>query len=193
VVLTSDHGESLDEHLDYLGHGKLPFQPTVRVPLILRMPERLPEGRVVREPVGLVALYATILELLDVPLPEGLQEPSLVPWIEEAAETSPRPVFGNAGIELPAQQFVRKGRFKLVRFGHPEETDRFGELALYDLERDPGETRNVIGDHPEVATELRLELERWAAEDAGTPRPLAPAVEFEAEERDLLRALGYGR
>ncbi len=47
IVVTADHGESMGEHDYYLEHGKLPYQSTARVPLVMVLPGRLPAGRVV--------------------------------------------------------------------------------------------------------------------------------------------------
>lgn len=194
LALTADHGESLDEHDYYLGHGALPFQPAAQVPLLLRMPGRLPAGQVVEAPVALVALAPTLLELLGVAVPEEFQARSLLPWIEDADAPPPPPVFGQAGNLLPAQAFVRRGRFKLVRFGHPDEVARFGELALYDLESDPGETRNAVAEHPDTAAELAQELDLWLqGSGAQAPREPRAEVELDAREQEMLRALGYGQ
>jgi arylsulfatase A-like enzyme len=65
VVFTSDHGEAFQEHGRFL-HDDL-YPETLRVPLVLRLPHRLPAGRRVAEPVGLVDLVPTVLDLLALP------------------------------------------------------------------------------------------------------------------------------
>ena len=192
LVFTADHGESFDEHGEILGHGLTPFRPTTRVPLLLRMPGRLPEGRVVETPIAMVDLLPTLLTLLDVEVPEHVQGRSLLPWIEGAQGTPPA-VFGHAGISQPPQAFVRRGRFKLVRAEHPRDAARVGgRLALFDLEADPGETRNVIDAHPETAARLERELDAWlAANGPGATTPRGPAAAHDPLERELLHRLGY--
>ena len=192
VVFTADHGESFDEHGEILGHGRTPFRPTTRVPLILHMPGRLPAGREIEAPVGLVALLPTLLELLGLPPTETAQEASLLPWIDGDPPDPAPPVFGHAGLGDPPQTFLRRGHFKLVRFHSDRDIARFGgRLALYDLERDPGETRNAIEEHPRVAERMRQELEDWLAENWRVTR--GGKVRFDPVEREMLRQLGYGR
>jgi arylsulfatase A-like enzyme len=194
VALTADHGESLDEHDYYLAHGALPFQPATRVPLLLHMPGRVVAGRVVEEPVALVSLVPTLLDLLGVPTPAGVEGASLAAFADAGAPApAPGDVFGQAGTELPPHAFVRRGRFKLVRFARPEEIQRFGgEQVLYDLARDPGETRDALAEHPEQAADLARALDRWLAESGAPPEGASgPAAELGAEESQMLRALGY--
>jgi arylsulfatase A-like enzyme len=192
IVLTADHGESLDEHGYYLEHGKAPFQPTAHVPLIFALPGRVPAGRAVTEPVALVDLVPTVLELLDVPAPPGLQGRSLVPaW--QGGASSPY-VFMEAGTRTPSQLVIRKGPWKLVRFRAREDRERFARngVELYDLSQDPGERRDVRSEHPEVARELEEALARWVAT---TPeyRPSKGEQPPRVDERtrQMLKGLGY--
>ena len=67
VAVAADHGEALGEHGE-LTHGLLLFEPTLRVPLLLRAPGRLPGGVVVGEPVGLADLAPTLAGLAGVSL-----------------------------------------------------------------------------------------------------------------------------
>lgn len=191
VVLTADHGESLDEHGYYLEHGKGPFQPTAHVPLLFSLPGRLPSGRVVTEPVGLVDLVPTVLQVLGVPAPPGLQGQSLVPTWQGGA--SAPYVFMEAGTKQPSQLVVRKGPWKLARFRSPEDRERFGRGAveLYDLARDPGEQRDVRAEHPEIARELEDALARWeATTPKHEPAGMAPPP-VDERTHEMLKGLGY--
>jgi arylsulfatase A-like enzyme len=194
VVLTADHGENMDEHRYYLEHGALPFQPGVHVPLLLSLPGVLPEGRVVVPPVGLVDLVPTVLEILEVPAPPDLAGRSLMPAIEGVEEPS-RPVFLEAGRVEPSQRAVRRGPWKLVHFRSARERGqlRRSEWELYHLGEDPGEERNVIGQHPEVAAELRAALEDYSRTAAASdgPADVLEEEDLDPEIRDQLRALGY--
>ena len=192
IVLTSDHGESLDDDGYYLEHGAAPYQPTAGVPLLVVFPGRVPAGRVVTTPVGLVDLLPTIMELLEVPAPPQ-QGTSLVPtWAD--APRDPRPyVFMESGSYEPSQLSVRKGRFKLAHLRSARDRLQFGreELELYDLSTDPGEEIDVKERYPDVVAELRAALETWRAETpryAGADDEAAPIDE---KTHALLKALGY--
>ncbi|HZW29194.1 MAG TPA: sulfatase, partial [Isosphaeraceae bacterium] len=63
VIITSDHGEGLGEH-DLFMHGESLYRPETRVPLLILPPSRRPSGAVVRQPVSLRDLPATILDLI---------------------------------------------------------------------------------------------------------------------------------
>ncbi|MEM3046083.1 MAG: sulfatase, partial [Candidatus Bathyarchaeia archaeon] len=63
IVVTSDHGESLTEHECYFDHHGL-YEQTIHVPLIYKLPGRLPEGRRVRGFVLQQDLAPTVLHLL---------------------------------------------------------------------------------------------------------------------------------
>lgn len=188
LVLTSDHGEAFFEHGDH-GHGWSVYGEVLRVPLVVWAPGLAKPG-VVREPVGLVDVVPTVLDLLGLPPPPVVDGTSLAaavrnPWGEEPprrilyAETAP----GNA-------RAVRSGSLKIVR--------RKGEAdALFDLDRDPGEAQPIdpatIAGAPVAA--LRAELDRRAhACDAGRAaaadrRDASGALD--PERRKKLEALGY--
>ncbi len=64
IIVTSDHGEEFGEHGIY-GHGHALYLPALRVPLIMALPGRVPEGLVVDAAVSLRDLPATVLDLVD--------------------------------------------------------------------------------------------------------------------------------
>jgi Flp pilus assembly protein TadD len=182
TAVASDHGEAFGEHAEE-SHGLFVYDTTLRVPLLLRGPG-IPAGVRVGSPVGLADLAATLSELVGKgPFPHGRSLARF--WgrgrqaaaAEEAAlyaETlAPRFDFGWS--ELRAW---REGRYKYVRAPRAE---------LYDVEADPGESRDLKALQPAVAERLagRLEAALGRMGDALSHR----APDTEAAER--LRALGY--
>lgn len=194
MVVTSDHGESLDDD-DYLfEHGAAPYQPTAAVPLIVVFPGEVPAGRVVEEPVGLIDLLPTVLELLRVAEAPPAQGRSLVSTWGAAPSKPAEYVFMESGSYEPSQLSVRKGRWKLARLRAPRDRAQFGreEFELYDLVADPAEDRDVSSDHPAVVEELRFALETWRARTPaweGGEGEAPPPVDEKTHA--LLRALGY--
>jgi len=186
VVVAGDHGESLGDHGEST-HGVFIYEASTRVPLLVRAPGLVPAGRRVAGPVELVAVAATILDLLGLdPLPEG-QGPSLRPRIEgdddghdatAHAETyMPRLDYGWSELTM-----VRDGRFKLIQAPTPE---------LYDLRDDPGETLNLFQEDTERGERLAASLASWAKtiEDASAESQASRTLS--AEEQERLRSLGY--
>jgi arylsulfatase len=142
-----------------------------------------------------VDILPTILELVALPVPQGLDGVSLVPVLRGEA-TPPLWAYGEAGRSFSAvdpekylqgnagkRRMIRSADWKLVFIPKPGG----GEQRLYDLRRDPGETRDVAAETPDTVWELRARLDEiFARELAGSSdRALEPA------EIERLRALGY--
>ena len=88
VLMTADHGESLGANNYYFDHGETLHDTSMRVPLIIRAP--WVEGtRVVEGPVSLVDVYPTVLDLLKIEAPEGIQGQSVANYLEEGSVPEP--------------------------------------------------------------------------------------------------------
>ena len=159
IALTADHGEAFGEH-GRLYHSTDLFEEQTRVPMIVRVPGG--ELRRITAPVSNVDL-GEILE--DLVLGRaGAQGRGLM-----SGNLAGGPVF--TSIRDKRAVVVRKR--KLICNGWPE-----GPCALYDLERDPEETRNLAGRRPMEAAGLLAALERWDREvmnrvSSAVPRAIA--------------------
>jgi arylsulfatase A-like enzyme len=78
VLVSADHGESLVEHSSLFSHD-MPYEEVAHVPLVFRLPGGAEGGRRVADPVQLVDLYPTLLELADLPYRPALHGRSLAP------------------------------------------------------------------------------------------------------------------
>ncbi len=199
VVLTADHGESLGEHDYFFEHGAYLYEQTVRVPLIISYPPSLPAGTVVRSQARTIDIVPTVLDVLGIPIPAGLQGRSLVPWMR-GTERGPGPLaYSESGrnyyIENPRQyvdgvagrwRMMRSDRFKLIMIPAASGAPIW---EFFDLESDPGETTNVAGRFPEEEGALRRALLDLLATDPGRDDRAEPAVPPDLEES--LRSLGY--
>lgn len=172
IIVTSDHGEEFGEH-GHLAHGNGLHFPALHVPLLFRWPAGgVPAGVAVGDPVSLVDVPATILDLADGEEGHEIPGVSLAPlWGGEALpERSPGlselywvanqpdwyPVAGG-----PMTSLVR-GRFHFIAGpGDREE--------MYDILADPFEQRDLIA-HPEwadTAASLRAALARFPLSPRG--------------------------
>jgi len=169
VVVTSDHGELLGEH-GLAGHGIDPYEPEVRVPLLVRYPDARGAGTRVARRVSTAAVFATVLETLGIAPPPDVDVAPLdrehPVWIEDVTEAGARVRVGY------------DGRWKLIR------TD--GRDAAYDLDADPAE--KTVRDAA-AAPALRAALDAFTT----IPRPPqhGPRPVIDAERAARLRALGY--
>lgn len=137
VVFTSDHGDMLGER--GLWYKMAPFEPSIRVPLIVHAPRRL-RSRRVAQPVSLLHLGSTLVELA-----EGA-EPSLF-----TAERDVPLEYLAEGVRAPQVVLVRGSR-KLVRtLGEPD--------LVYDVEDDPGERLPIEDAALSAAADARWDLE----------------------------------
>jgi arylsulfatase A-like enzyme len=181
VILFGDHGESLTEHDIYWDHCGL-YEPTVHVPIMMRWPGRIPEGRRVPGFVQQVDLLPTILEAVrrenprgidpgKLADPAGLDGTSLWPAIEGAADRTHDTIYLSE-CAWQAARGIRTDRYKLIRtydsgpFVRPD-------TELYDLRDDPGETVNLAESQPELAARLERQLIEWVSGKlAGRPDPM---------------------
>ena len=208
VVFTADHGESLGEHDYSYEHGLHPYEPSARVPLSLSLPGRIPAAQVRSAPVGSVDLVPTILDALDLAVPEAVQGRSFLPLALGLSAEPPRPfVYLEAGygehvgpgrtraLRTADTKYVRRLKDWAFRPGPAEFLWTFdaaveGGLApdeFYVLAEDPGEEHSL-----RAPAEVRERLEafhRELARQVGEDAAAAGAIDPETEES--LRSLGY--
>jgi arylsulfatase A-like enzyme len=197
LVLTADHGESQGEHHYYLEHGKLSYQVNAHVPLLLVWDGHLAPDRLVEEPVGLIDLAPTLVELAGLPPVPTHEGVSLVPLLAgEPGARGPETIFMESGYHDPlAQRTVRRGQWKLIHVLAEEDRAAMtgSEWELYDLASDPGETRNLASARPRLVAELGGVLEEWLA-TTSPAASVAPEVDMEKlsdRDQEMLRSLGY--
>jgi arylsulfatase A-like enzyme len=171
----------------FWNHNQTLLEPLVRVPLAFSGPD-VPAG-LRGGAVSHVDLAPTLLDLAGLPEPvPGWQGLSLAESVRTASDPQPHPVAMEVGVTpgVPTvpQQAIRDGRWKLIT---SLEDARVAD-ALYDLEADPRERRNLASARPELVRELREKLEALAAESVEA----APiAEEDEAILSARLEELGY--
>jgi arylsulfatase A-like enzyme len=190
VVVTSDHGESLGEHDYYFDHGENLFDPSVRIPLIVAGPG-IGAGRRSDVLATTLDLVPTVLDAVKVSYPPDLAGESLLP-AAKGASTPERPrLFGQNDRNLLG---AWDRRFKIVA----TPSDEGARYALYDRERDPGETRDVTRGAGERMRAERRELELFRDRvDAQMVRTRRLLEGRSGEERlssvacENLKAMGY--
>lgn len=166
ILHSSDHGYFLGEWRMF--DKRLMHEPSIRVPLMVRYPRRIPAGTVRRETALDIDLAPTFLDLAGVPIPEHMQGKSLLP-LAKASDPSFRKEWYYEYFEWPNPEKVppcrgiRTERYKLIQYLLEPQ-----EFELYDLESDPKETRNLYG-MPEYAALQQQLLERLEVLRAAVP------------------------
>ena len=198
-VLLADHGEDLYEHNNYLYHACSPYQSSLHVPLAFVAPGHIDGGAQVHQPVELVDVLPTLLDLLGLEQPDCQHGSSLVAYLE-------RPDRGGAGKPAYSQygeqkiRTFRQANWKLVV--NPDEhlpvcmADTAPDLypipqvGLYDLETDPGETRDRSAEQPERVGELLDGLRRHE-QSLCVPQGGTGVNAIDDDLRKELEAMGY--
>ena len=184
IVLSGDHGESLGEHGEKT-HGFFVYNATLHVPLLLHLPSGA-RGKSVSEIVSLADIVPTVLNELKLDAPSTVQGRSLLPAIEGKAERDSRSLY--AETFLPRIHFnwselraVENDTYHFIDAPRPE---------LYDVSRDPGETRNLFGEKKAVGEEMRNKL-AGLIRDYGASKELAEKTGLDPVLMERLKSLGY--
>ncbi len=175
VIFMSDHGELLGDHGIYTKDAFL-YDPCIRVPLIIRWPDRIKPGIRSKALVEISDLAPTLLEAAGLERHPGMQTRSLLSLL--TGKTSPNKFrddvyceYYDSNPDNPAQYrtLIRTDRWKLIvnHGGTPSQ--------LYDMKNDPGESYN-LWNKPETA-EIQAELyQRLVDRMALTVDPIPPRV-----------------
>ncbi len=156
IVVWSDHGYHLGEK-DHWEKFAL-WERTTHVPLVVVAPGVTAPGSRIGQPVTLLDLYPTLLDLAGLPAREELDGESLTPLLRDPSARRQRPAVMTY---LRGNHAVRTERWRYIRYAD-------GTEELYDHERDPHEWNNVAGAHPDVARELARWLPKSNAEPVGS-------------------------
>ncbi len=185
VVVVADHGEGLGDHGEQ-SHGVFLYDETVRVPLILSAPGLVPEGTRVGELVRTTDILPTILDLLGLGVPAGLDGISLRPLIEGRVSALALPAYSEA--VAPALMYgwsplasLRLEGWKYIHAPRPE---------LFDLTADPGERRDRFPEERDLGQAMRRTLEE-ILKQSGARAPRSEGVRLTSEQTAALRSLGY--
>jgi arylsulfatase A-like enzyme len=146
VIFNADHGEMLGDH-GLLYKGGYMYDEVVRIPLILRAPGKVAAGKRVKALAEQIDLAPTVLELLGLKKPAGMQGQSLL---------SPKPRRA-VHSEFANIKMLRTEEWKLVHYLHAP----YGEL--YNLREDPHELENLYDDAgaAKARHEMESELADW--------------------------------
>ena len=163
VIFWGDNGYKLGDYAAWTKTTNV--QLDTRIPLIIRAPGLAPAGKKAGGMVEVVDVYPTLLELLGFPGSEMLEGTSFLPllrqprahWKEAIFTESPQMMEGRAVL---GRSMVTED-FRLTRWYEKDAPGKLLAEELYDLRKDPGETRNVAGDsaYADVIPELRRRLE----------------------------------
>jgi len=196
VVLVGDHGEDLYQHNRYFYHACSIYDTSLKIPLILRLPDGSLMGKRVEGIVEMVDIAPTILDLLNLSKPSFFQGASVMPMISHGT------VDENHKISLSEwnhkQGDILSIRTKEWRYIYnPNDVTpiclpkgdyyKVAKEELYNIQKDPGETLNIVEKNPKVAEMLREKLLRLYPKGNDSSKTIRASEEALEE----LRSLGY--
>ncbi len=166
VIFTSDNGGELNvtSNAPLRGGKSQLFEGGIRVPLVVKWPGKVPGDKVCESPTSNVDFYPTFLEVSALKRDESqiLDGRSVLELFQRpGAARKGRTLYWH--YPLPKPHFlggvsagaIREGKWKLIEWFGKE------EASLFDLDRDPGEERDLAAVHPERTERLREKLSGW--------------------------------
>jgi arylsulfatase A-like enzyme len=178
ILVVGDHGEALGEHGEGT-HGVLCYEGTLRVPMLLRHPDRRRAGERSRETVSVVDVFPTLLEALGLPERNGIDGRSLL-----------HPVPEERGIYFESYEgYLAYGYAPLAGWLDAHGKYLHGpEPLFFDLRADPREETDLAGEREERIEQCRIRISEVAS------RPKLPSAASRMTDPDSLahlRHLGY--
>jgi arylsulfatase A-like enzyme len=171
VVFNSDHGETLYDHECWFDHHGL-YDVTLRVPLIIRYPAKLPQGLRVPGCNQHKDLVPTLLQLAGIKSKERFDGTSLLQLINGR-----KPSFESSFYITECTWMRKHGwrtpQWKLIEALEPDFHFK-PPLELYNLIEDPAENRNVAGQYPEIVNALQARMRTHIAAREGATGKINP-------------------
>lgn len=134
IVLWSDHGQSMGEKMNYRKMSL--WEESTRVPLCIVTPDALNKGLQCTQPVSLLDIYPTLVDLCQLPYPSHLEGQSLKPLLNKPNQKWPYPVLTSWRYRNFA---IRSENYRYISY-------RDGSEEFYDHTIDNGEFNNRIND-----------------------------------------------
>jgi len=177
VILSADHGETMDEHGCFFDHHGL-YDANVCVPLVLRCPGKVPAGQRLAGQVAMYDLAPTVLDYLghgDRIAHERMTGRSVKPLVDGGSHRGNYEVVYLAECAWMRKRAVRTSEWKYIEALEPD-FEGLPPIELYDLHEEPvKEVTNMLDARPDVADELRTILHDHAKRrplEAGKPDPI---------------------
>ena len=192
MAVVADHGESLGAHGENT-HGIFLYDETIHVPLLIKLPHASAGGKRIENPVELVDILPTLLQVARIEIPKEVQGESLLAlmkaggaegnqtaeaWRDRAAYAQseyPRTEFG-----WSAERSLRTDKYLYIQAPRRE---------LYDQAADPKADHDLASSSAAVADTLASQLEAFRQKT--TNRREAPKAALDPAAHEKLGALGY--
>jgi choline-sulfatase len=203
LIVASDHGEEFWEH-GFGAHGHSLYSELIHVLLLMWNPRLLGQPRRVAEPVQLIDVMPTVLELVGAKPPAGMEGQSLAPllkgrpFLRRGAIMSTKLALPKArpdgGVPENATDTVARidGDWKLI-YRRQAARSRLKPVELYDRRQDRADRQDVASEHPDLAGRLRLDIVQWIGRENRVREQVGRTgtTTLDRDTLERLRSLGY--
>jgi arylsulfatase A-like enzyme len=160
VVINSDHGETLYDHECWFDHHGI-YDVTLKVPLIIRYPKKVPVGIRVDGYNQHADLVPTLLDLAGIKTDLSFDGKSLMGLVN-GRKASFSSSFYITECTWMRKHGWRTPEWKLIVALEPDLHFK-PEVELYNIIEDPDENKNLARKKPQVVAALRAEMEAHIA------------------------------
>ncbi|HZT29140.1 MAG TPA: sulfatase-like hydrolase/transferase [Bryobacteraceae bacterium] len=203
IVVVSDHGEEFWDH-GWTAHGHSLYQELTHTVLLLWNPALIRQPRRISEPVQLIDVMPTVLDLLGLPIPNVAEGQSLAPLAQGRPFTRRGPVVSSRYPNPNAKPngFVPENRtgtvalldasWKLIYRDKARETG-LNRVELYDRHADRTDARNIVAANPQQVDHMMSEIQKWldAQKQIKTLLGSGAKATIDPQTLEKLRSLGY--
>lgn len=182
TVLTADHGDLFGEKNIFAHPPRVLYEKLLHVPLVFSRPGAIKPARI-EEPVSLLSVAPTILDLAGLEPAAAMDGPSLAPALSGAGGVPAGRMIHESWTKVLA---VRRPPYKLIAdFVN-------GRFELYDVDADPEEAVNLAPDRPDLVEELAQAAREHLKDMNASPEDLeAAGYTPDSAVAIQLKSLGY--
>lgn len=154
VIFNSDHGDMLGDH--GLSQKNVPYEPSIRVPFIIRWPDVTEAGAVSDDLISLIDVMPTLIDGLGLQYPKEYGPlPGTSLYSPDGISSHKETVFIDYGSGPDRWVSARNKIYKYTAWASG------GREELYNVIDDPREMHNLISSHPKIAKEFRSQVADW--------------------------------
>lgn len=197
-ILLSDHGEEIGDHGGWF-HDQSVYEELIRVPLIIHFPSNKFAGQRIDTDVSLIDLMPTIFDYLGrSDLCADCRGSSLMGLLDGSKQRQQGELSVNA-VRINQKKYYRPWKESRgdVNVGVRQDkwkaiwNDDLQSIELYDLRTDPGEQKDLSGQHAELTRRLGDQIQDWLKVCLSNQKDVDRVGELDEETKQELRSLGY--
>jgi len=203
IIVVSDHGEEFWEH-GWTSHGHSLYQELTNGVFLMWNPKLIAKAGRIREPVQLIDVMPTVLDLVGAQIPEVVEGQSLGPLAKGQPFQRRGPVMTSRFADPEAKKigYVPENRIDAValldanwKLIYREKAKEVGvsKVELYDRRGDRAETKNIAAQNPQQVDRMMTEVGKWMEAQKQIRRLLGQGAKatLDKQTMDQLKSLGY--